>query len=126
MYKDFKYIGFKGSFDKKYEFYKWDEKQGWYLKEDDSGKGFSLEKVKLNENRFIYGNSHEDLEKEIFNIRYHTDDPDFFCPKCGTGFEDDEDFEYSPHEYTLKRDCICGHTFKVQAVMTYTYKIVSK
>lgn len=126
MYNDFQYIAFRHAYDNKYEFYKWDAEQGWYLKEDNSGNGFSLKRVEQNKNAFLYGNSHDDLKKEIFKRNYSTDCPDFHCPKCGFGFEDTEDFEYSPYEYTIKRDCICGQSFEIQAVMTYKYKIVSK
>ena len=113
-----------------YEWYKWSEKDQWWLSEDGSGNGFSFEKVEKYQHLFTQHDTIEEVETFIKERKFASrwgnrvkDSFDFKCPKCGYHYVDGR--EYSGSEYDdLEVKCICGHHIKVVTSVKVTYEVV--
>lgn len=125
------FLVFRESFTGNLVTYKWNEKEQWWLLEDGSGNGFSLEKVNQYKDGgcFTQFDTREEVEEHLRYMKYVREHGvrvknyyDFKCPKCDYHHTDDRDYEgYSgdmPEDtFTLK--CYCGHLIKISPKLVY-------
>lgn len=124
------YLVFRESFRGQFSIYKWNAEEQWWLLEDGSGNGFSLEKV----NKYKDGSAFhqcDDKNEALEYVKYRKyaekygsrvkEDPDFACPKCGYHHRDDRDFEgygdYPEEDFSVP--CYCGHRIVVSTRLVY-------
>jgi len=123
------YLVFRDGLFPKFTIYKWNGEKQWWLLEDGSGFGHSLEKVNQYKNAgcFTQFDTREEAEEHIRYMKYaqkhgrRDQDGDFQCPKCGYHHNDPREFEgYSSYPwdpFTLK--CYCGYLIHGESKMVY-------
>ena len=106
------------------KFYKWNESKKWYLSVEEPEFGHSQETVEKYPHMYLFGDSKEDIEKQIqlreYVAKYGDGSAgDVQCPECGRwhaiqGYMDYNDGYYAAginEDFFDRIICLCGQAF---------------